>query len=155
LGNPLCRGVDEICTELLGARDGSVAQLLEHLKHLKRKCTENLELKTKEFGLKTEINRLKKENDRLDCLLDCYMEERSGVMAVCQQQNSVLMHYNELQLRSAEVEAMIMNFEQRVAGAVAKAGLTPSLLGLFWGLPGGGRGVCGGVRSANQLKVTR
>jgi hypothetical protein len=33
--------------------------------------------------------------------------------------------------------------------------LTPSLPPLFWGVPGGGRGVCGGVRSANQLKVTR
>ena len=33
--------------------------------------------------------------------------------------------------------------------------LTPSLSPLFWGVPGGGRGVCGGVRSANQLKVTR
>jgi hypothetical protein len=33
------------------------------------------------------------------------------------------MHYNELQSRSAEVEAMAMNFEQGVAGAVAKAGL--------------------------------
>jgi hypothetical protein len=25
LGNPLCRGVDELCTELLDARGGSVA----------------------------------------------------------------------------------------------------------------------------------
>jgi hypothetical protein len=33
--------------------------------------------------------------------------------------------------------------------------LTPSQWRLFWGVPGGGRGVCGGVRSANQLKVTR
>jgi hypothetical protein len=33
------------------------------------------------------------------------------------------MHYNELQSRPAEVEAMVMNFEQRVAGDVAKAGL--------------------------------
>jgi hypothetical protein len=33
------------------------------------------------------------------------------------------MHYNELQAQSAEVEAMAMNFEQRVADAVAKAGL--------------------------------
>jgi hypothetical protein len=32
-----------------------------------------------------------------------------------------------------------------------QAALTPSLLGLFWGVPGGGRGVCGDVRSANQL----
>jgi hypothetical protein len=33
------------------------------------------------------------------------------------------MHYNELQARSAEVEAMAMNFEQRAADAVSKAGL--------------------------------
>jgi hypothetical protein len=37
------------------------------------------------------------------------------------------MHYNELQSRSAEVEAMAMNFEQRVADAVAKAGLRAKL----------------------------
>jgi hypothetical protein len=43
------------------------------------------------------------------------------------QSESVLMHYNELQARSAEVEAMAMNFEQRVAGAVAKAGLRAKL----------------------------
>jgi hypothetical protein len=35
------------------------------------------------------------------------------------------------------------------------APLTPLLPRIFWGVPGGGRGVCGGVRSANQLKVTR
>jgi hypothetical protein len=34
LGNPLCRGVDELCTELLNARDGLVAQMLEHLERL-------------------------------------------------------------------------------------------------------------------------
>jgi hypothetical protein len=35
----------------------------------------------------------------------------------------MLMHYNELQLRSAEeVEAMGMNFQKRVADEVAKAG---------------------------------
>jgi hypothetical protein len=33
--------------------------------------------------------------------------------------------------------------------------LTPSLPPLFWGVTGGGRGVCGGVRSANQLKFMR
>jgi hypothetical protein len=82
-----------------------------------------LELKTKEFGLTTEINRLKKEDARLDILLDYYMEEERVAMAMCEQRNSVLMHYNELQSRSAEVEAMAMNFEQRAAGAVAKAGL--------------------------------
>ena len=44
-------------------------------------------------------------------------------VAMCEQRNSVLMHYNELQSRSAEVEVMAMTFEQRVADAVAKAGL--------------------------------
>jgi hypothetical protein len=32
------------------------------------------------------------------------------------------MHYNELQLRGVEVEAIAMKFEQRVADEVAKAG---------------------------------
>jgi hypothetical protein len=45
------------------------------------------------------------------------------VLAISDQRNSALMHYNELQSRSAEVEAMSMNFEQRVADAVAQAGL--------------------------------
>jgi hypothetical protein len=53
------------------------------------------------------------------------LEERSETVAMCEQRNSVMMHYNELQSRSSEVEAMAMNFEQRVADAVAKAGLTP------------------------------
>jgi hypothetical protein len=74
-------------------------------------------------GLKTENDRLQKENCGLDCLLEYHREERSGVLAMCEQSESVLMHYNELQSRSAEVEAMEMDFEQRVADAVAKGGL--------------------------------
>jgi hypothetical protein len=49
-------------------------------------------------------------------------------------------------------------WKAQMSGEIGAAGLkfkTPSLPGLFWGVPGGGRGVCGGVRSANQLKVTR
>jgi hypothetical protein len=56
-GNPLCRGVDELCTELLDARNGCVAQLLEHLKRLEVALSENLELKTKEFGLNEDGDR--------------------------------------------------------------------------------------------------
>jgi hypothetical protein len=41
---------------------------------------------------------------------------------MCEQRNGVLMHYNELQSRSSEVEAMATNFEQGVAGAVAAKG---------------------------------
>jgi hypothetical protein len=40
-----------------------------------------------------------------------------------QQQEGVLMHYSELQSRSAEVEAMASNFQKMVADEVAKAGL--------------------------------
>jgi hypothetical protein len=40
------------------------------------------------------------------------------------------MHYNELQLRSAEVGAMEMNFEQRADDAVAKAGWIKGQTGL-------------------------
>ena len=40
-----------------------------------------------------------------------------------QQQEGVLMHYSELQSRSAEVEAMASNFQKVVADEVAKARL--------------------------------
>jgi hypothetical protein len=42
---------------------------------------------------------------------------------MCEQSESVPMHYNKLQSRSAEVEAMAMNFEQRAVDVDAKAGL--------------------------------
>jgi hypothetical protein len=44
---------------------------------------------------------------------------------VLQSEGVLMMHYNELQARSAEVEAMAMNFEQRawLVLSVAKAGL--------------------------------
>jgi hypothetical protein len=107
LGNPLCRGVDELCTELLHARDGFVEDLVkENLERHTVGLSDNLELRREDFGLKTENNRLKKENDRPDCLLDYYMEERRVAVAMCEQRNSALMHYNELQSRSAEVEAI-------------------------------------------------
>jgi hypothetical protein len=84
--------------------------------------TEAMELRRENIGLKKGNERLGKENDRLDELLDYYMEEMSVTVAMCEQRNGLLMlmlmHYNELQSRSAaEVEAMAMNFEQRVADA--------------------------------------
>jgi hypothetical protein len=97
--------------------------LLEVLEKLQVALTEIVELKTKEIGRGRAIVEMQKENFRLDCLLNCHNKQRSGVLAISDQSNSVLMHYNELQSRSAEVEAMAMNFEQRVADAVAKAGL--------------------------------
>ena len=42
------RGVDGLCTELLGTRKYHVAQLLEVLEKLQVALTENLELETKE-----------------------------------------------------------------------------------------------------------
>jgi hypothetical protein len=35
LGNPLCRGVDELCIELLNARDSSMASLLLNTERLR------------------------------------------------------------------------------------------------------------------------
>jgi hypothetical protein len=39
-----------------------------------------------------------------------------------EQHEGVLMHYNKLQMRSAEVEAMGMDFQKMAADAIAKAG---------------------------------
>jgi hypothetical protein len=61
------------------------------------------ELKTKEIGRGSEVVELQKENFGLDCLLNYHSKERSGVLAISDQRNSALMHYNELQSRSAEV----------------------------------------------------
>jgi hypothetical protein len=60
---------------------------------------------------------LQRQNNRLEWL-QSYIEKK-GVRAhnsAREQHEGVLMHYNELQLRSG------MNFQKRVAGAVAKAG---------------------------------
>jgi hypothetical protein len=89
--------------------------------------SENLELRTENLGLVQGNVRLVTENERPEAL-QFYMSRDSLTCAgVKGQQESVLMHYNELHSRSAEVEAVAMNFELRVADAVIKAGLTPSL----------------------------
>jgi hypothetical protein len=82
-----------------------------------------MELLTENFELTKENDRLKKENSRQDMLLFYYTQEKKAVMYMGEQRESALMHYNELQSRAAEVEAMHMNFEQRLADAVAKARL--------------------------------
>ena len=61
LGNPLCRGVDELCTELLNARDGIVAQMLENLERLAGVLSQNAELLRENIGLKKENERPEKE----------------------------------------------------------------------------------------------
>ena len=123
LGNPLCRGVDELCTKQLESRK----LLFEDCQFFKdafmKSHSEKSELCMENIRLEKENNSLEKENFRLDCLLDYHSKERSAVLAISDQRESALMHYNELQSRSAEVEAMAMDFEQRVADAVAKAGL--------------------------------
>jgi hypothetical protein len=110
-GNSLCRGADELCTKQLEARCLLFAELKATKDAFMTSDSENPELHRENIGLKTEINRLQKENGKLDILLDCYMEEERVAVATCEQRNSVLMHYNELQSRSAEVEAMAMTFE--------------------------------------------
>jgi hypothetical protein len=49
--------------------------------------SENLEYGREKFELKEENDRLQKENDRADCLLGYYIEERSGVVSMCEQRN--------------------------------------------------------------------
>jgi hypothetical protein len=100
LGNPLCRGVDELCTELLNACDGFVAQMLENLERLREFFFREpgaLELRRKEFGLKMENTRLKKETSRQDKLLCYYTQEKRALMYLREQREAVLMYYNELQ----------------------------------------------------------
>ena len=53
-------------------------------------------------------------------LLFYYTQEKMALVHLSEQHESGLMHYNELQSRSAEVEAMAMTFEQRVAGALSQ-----------------------------------
>jgi hypothetical protein len=123
LGNPLCRGVDELCTKQLKSRQ----LLFEDCKVFKgafmKSHSEKMELLTENFELTKENDRLKKENSRQDMLLFYYTQEKMALVHLSEQHESGLMHYNELQSRSAEVEAMAMTFEQRVADAVKRAGL--------------------------------
>ena len=79
----------------------------------------NTELLRENIGLKKLNARLGKENDRLDLLVTFVSREIETQACQVLQSEGVLMHYNELQARSAEVEAMAMNFEQRVDDAVA------------------------------------
>jgi hypothetical protein len=64
-----------------------------------------------------------RDNERLEDLQFYMKRSMLTGTSLRQHQEGVLLHYNELQSRSAEVEAMTSNFEQRVAGPVAKAGL--------------------------------
>jgi hypothetical protein len=128
LKNPLCRGVDELCTKQLESRCLLFAEVKVMKDALMKSNSDKLEYLTENFELKKENGRLEKENFRQDMLFENSRNETTGLMDISDQTESVLMHYNELQSRSAEVEAMAMNFEQGVADAVARAGL--------WAKPG-------------------
>jgi hypothetical protein len=69
LGNPLCRGVDELCTELLNARGRLMASSLDRVERLRGILSQNTELLRENIGLKKLNARLGKENDRLDLLV--------------------------------------------------------------------------------------
>jgi hypothetical protein len=61
-------------------------------------------------------------NERLEDLVELAMAANDRNNGVIRQYQSVLMHYNELQSRSAGVEEIYMKSEQKVADEVAKAG---------------------------------
>jgi hypothetical protein len=70
LGNPLCRGVDELCTELLNARGCLMVSSLDRVERLRGILSQNTELLLREtIGLKKLNAGLGKENDRLDLLV--------------------------------------------------------------------------------------
>jgi hypothetical protein len=71
-------------------------------------------------------NTLQIENDRLRGMQSDIIKDIRVLNISREQHEGVLMHYNELQLRSAEVEAMGLNFQKMVAGAVANAGFRQS-----------------------------
>jgi hypothetical protein len=56
---------------------------------------------------------------------------------------------------TALVDSLTHDFNEKMGEGHAPTSFTPLLPPIFWGVPGGGRGVCGGVRSAKQLNVKR
>jgi hypothetical protein len=60
--------------------------------------------------------------ERLEDLVELAMDANDRNNGMIRQYQSALMHYSELQSRSAGVEAIHMKFEQKVADEVAKAG---------------------------------
>jgi hypothetical protein len=73
LKNPLCRGVDELCTKQLESHGLLFAEMKAVKGAFVTSDSENPELHREDIGLKTEINRLQKENGRPDILLDYYI----------------------------------------------------------------------------------
>ena len=51
LGNPLCRGVDELCTELHNARDSLMASSLDRTERLRGVLSQNTGLLRENIGL--------------------------------------------------------------------------------------------------------
>jgi hypothetical protein len=123
LANPLCRGVDELCTKQAG--DFAIVAV-----DLERTISEGTELYRKAgyvtdecLVLCKENRALLAENEGLEDLVELAVATNDRNNGVVRQYQSALMHYNELQSRSAGVEAIHMKFEQNVAaGEVAKAG---------------------------------
>jgi hypothetical protein len=122
LNNQLCRGVDELCTKQLESRDALFTKLTA-MKEDVDSSHSQIEVLKKEKAAAVALSKdLQRQNNRLEWLQSYIEEDVRTHKSVREQHEGVLMHYNELQLRSAEVEAMEMNFQKRVADEVAKAG---------------------------------
>ena len=98
--------------------------LKENLERHTVVLSENMELRREEFGLKTENEGLKKENSRQDMLLFYYTPEKGAEVPGGAARGSA---FNALQRVAVAIRRsgghVALNFEQRVADAVAKAGL--------------------------------
>jgi hypothetical protein len=106
LNNQLCRGVDELCTKQLESRDALFTKLTA-MKEDVDSSHSQIEVLKKEKAAAVALSKdLQRQNNRLEWLQSYIEEDVRTHKSVREQHEGVLMHYNELQLRSAEVEAM-------------------------------------------------
>jgi hypothetical protein len=81
LKNPLCRGVDELCTKQLELRCLLFAEMKAMKDALMTSDSENPGYRRENIGLKKENERLKKENSRQDMRLFYYdTQEKMALM---------------------------------------------------------------------------
>jgi hypothetical protein len=92
LGNPLCRVVDELCTKQLESRKELFVGCQFFKDAFMKSHSEKSELFRENNRLEKENMGLEKENFRQDVLLDYWTKQRSGVLAISDQSESVLMN---------------------------------------------------------------
>jgi hypothetical protein len=122
LVNPLCRGVDELCTKQ--AEDFAVVYVeLQRYRSEELEPFRNTDYVAEQCVVLCKENRaLLAENEGLEGLVELAMAANDRNNGVIRQYQSALMYYNELQSRSAGVEEIHLKFEQKVADEGSRKG---------------------------------